>query len=81
VIDWVSESWEEMPKELLEVSFVQTGVNNTGKVEIDQLHSKLKALLNDQEQQEEEVEPTGLTDSEGEEGDSGDEDKEDLPDI
>jgi hypothetical protein len=74
LVDWCSQAWKDMEPQLLINSFVQTGVTNTGIVDYNNLHSKLKALVEDGEEEgvQGEEEGTGLTDDEEEEDDDND---------
>ena len=70
LVDWCSEAWAAIDKDLIIRSFVQTGVTNTGVLEVANLHTNLKDLLEGnveveviQQELEEEV-STGLTDNE-----------------
>ena len=47
LVDWVSEAWKDLDVDLIKRSFVQTGVTNTGEINRELLHSKLKDLVED----------------------------------
>ena len=80
LIDMCSAAWHSHDKDIVRASFVHTGVTNTGKVDYDILHSKLRMLMKGEEGpcMEEDQEKAGLTDYEEEEEESDDEQ---LPDI
>ena len=90
LVDWCSDVWKNLDPEIIKNSFIQTGVTNTGKVDINLLHSKLKDLLSggkqveevnaQLEKEKEDNETGGLTDDEDEDEDE-DEEEEELPEI
>ena len=45
LVDWCSSAWSELDPELIKRSFTQTGVSNTGSVDRDVLHSRLRKLV------------------------------------
>ena len=45
LVDWCSEAWAAIDKDLIIRSFVQTGVTNTGVLEVANLHTNLRDLL------------------------------------
>ena len=88
LVDWCSSAWKDMDEDLVKKAFLQTGVTNTGVVSDDELHTKLKNLIQEKSAVpdiQEDIdrnnleEQTGLSDEESDE----DEDDEDiqLPDI
>ena len=83
IVDWCSEVWAKMDKEIIIRSFSQTGVTNTGLIEQENLHSKLSAIMDeggdDLDDDQDILDGTGLSDEEGEEDISSDEDE--LPDL
>ena len=70
LVDWCSEAWAALDKDLIIRSFVQTGVTNTGVLEVANLHTNLRDLLEGNveveviQQELEEEGSTGLTDNE-----------------
>ena len=70
LVDWCSEAWAAIDKDLIIRSFVQTGVTNTGVLEVANLHTNLRDLLEGNveveviQQELEEEGSTGLTDNE-----------------
>ena len=47
IVDWCSQVWDNLDKEILIRSFAQTGVTNTGLIEQENLHSKLSAVMDE----------------------------------
>ena len=83
LVDMCSSAWSELDPELIKRSFSQTGVSNTGSIERDLLHSKLRNLVVDGVVEDDNLgsaEPSGWSDNEEEEKEEEDEDS-DLPDI
>ena len=70
LVDWCSEAWAAIGKDLIFRSFVQTGVSNTGVLKVVNLHTNLRDLLEGNveveviQQELEEEGSTGLTDNE-----------------
>ena len=79
IVNWCSEVWSNMYKEMIMRSFSQTGVTNTGLIEQENLHSKLSALFDeggDDDDDLDMLDGTGLSDNDDSEEDdiSSDED-------
>jgi hypothetical protein len=72
VARWVSESWKEVPVDVIQRSFIECGLFPDGEQEV--LHGKLRAVLEEKCMPPDEDVPTGLTDDE--EDDELDEDEE-----
>ena len=82
-----------MDVNLIKRSFTQTGVNNTGEVDVEALHTKLKDLLGGdsvedvRKELEQEEEHTGMSDVESDDDDEEEEEEEeeeegeDLPNL
>lgn len=47
ILDWASAAWASIPEQLVIRSFTEMGVTNTGLLDKDALHSKLKKLLDE----------------------------------
>ena len=47
LVDWCSKAWSDLDINIIKKSFIQTGVNNEGNVDPNNLHSKLQDLLAD----------------------------------
>ena len=47
LVNWCSSAWSELDPELIKRSFTQTGVSNTGSVDREVLHSRLRKLVVD----------------------------------
>ena len=88
LVDWCSVAWREMDTDLIKRSFTQTSVTNSGEVQPDHLHSKLRALIGGEKTVEElrkevdeEQDPSGLTDDEEDSDEEEEEEEGVLPDI
>ena len=90
LVDWCGKAWRDMDVNLIKRSFTQTGVNNTGEVDVEALHTKLKDLLGGdsvedvRKELEQEEEPTGLSDVESDDDDDEEEEEEEgdtLPNL
>ena len=76
VAEWVSESWNEVPEDTISRSFLKCGLFPLRGHGLEELHSKLRSVLEEKVNAEEEDSHTGITDEEdGSEGERSDEDK------
>ena len=89
LVNWCSSAWSELDPELIKRSFTQTGVSNTGSVDREVLHSRLRKLvvdgvMEDKNEDNDNLgsgEPSGWSDNEEEEEVEEDKDFDDLPNI
>ena len=47
LVDWCSKAWFDLDINIIKKSVIQTGINNEGNVDPNNLHSKLQDLLAD----------------------------------
>ena len=89
LVDWCSKAWSDLDIKIIKKSFIQTGVNNEGNVDPNNLHSKLQDLLADvspeelqkKVDQEKENVRTDLTENEEIDSEEDEDNYEDLLDI
>lgn len=81
VAQWVSDSWKDVPHNLISRSFLECGLSHLSSHGLEELHSKLRAVVEEgitapEEEEEEEDVHTGITDSENDSDEDGGEDEE-----
>ena len=64
VAEWVSESWNEGPEDMISRSFLECGLFHLRGHGLEELHSKLRSVLEEKVNAEEEDSHTGITDEE-----------------